>query len=126
MMLFSGSLLLGGVTVTLPMEAHVRGTEIELGEIAQVVGADPEEVDRVAALELGYAPATLSRTIRCMGISPDSPSEGMSYFRTPSLQPVQTISMVAPSSCTVSTTGSAESKIMPLDRNTSSIAVSLS
>ena len=57
MMLFLGSLLLGGVTVTLPMEAHVRGTEIELGEIAQVVGADPEEVDRVAALELGYAPA---------------------------------------------------------------------
>ena len=50
MMLFLASLLLGGVTVTLPMEAHVRGTEVELGEIAQVVGADPEDVSRVAAL----------------------------------------------------------------------------
>ncbi len=64
--------------------------------------------------------ATLSSTIRCIGISPESPSDGMSYFRTLSLQPQQMISMVAPSSCSVVTGGSVESKIMPLDRNTSS------
>ena len=46
-----------GVTVTLPVEAKVRGTEIELGEVAQVAGLDAELIERVRALELGYAPA---------------------------------------------------------------------
>lgn len=52
------SLLLStGITVTLPMEAESCGTEVELGEIAQVRGADPELVARAGALELGYAPS---------------------------------------------------------------------
>ena len=51
--------LLGGgsVTVTVPTEAKVKGTEIELGEVAQVTGLDGELVSRVRAFELGYAPA---------------------------------------------------------------------
>ena len=44
-------------TVTLSLEARVRGTEIELGEIAQVAGLDPALVESVRGLELGYAPA---------------------------------------------------------------------
>ena len=35
------SLLLAAVTIFLPVEAPVRGTEIELGEIATIQGADP-------------------------------------------------------------------------------------
>ena len=50
-------LLQGDVTVTLPMEAHVRGTEVELGEIAEISGADTSVVASLRALELGYAPA---------------------------------------------------------------------
>jgi flagella basal body P-ring formation protein FlgA len=49
--------LLAGVTVTVPVEARVRGTEIELGELCSVAGLDDELVARVRALELGYAPA---------------------------------------------------------------------
>lgn len=49
--------LLAGVSVTLPVEAKVRGTEIELGELCLVAGLDGELVERVRALELGYAPA---------------------------------------------------------------------
>jgi len=49
--------LLAGVTVTLPVEARVKGTEIELGELCLVAGLDGELVARVRALELGYAPA---------------------------------------------------------------------
>ncbi|MEQ1893631.1 MAG: flagellar basal body P-ring formation chaperone FlgA [Planctomycetota bacterium] len=51
--------LLGGgsVTVTVPTEAKVKGTEIELGEVAQVTGLDGELVSKVRAFELGYAPA---------------------------------------------------------------------
>ena len=45
------------VTVTLPLQAEVRGTEIELGEVARVTGDDPTLVARVAALEVGYAPS---------------------------------------------------------------------
>jgi flagella basal body P-ring formation protein FlgA len=45
------------VTVTLPAEAHVTGTEIRLGEIARVSGADAERVARVEAFDLGYVPA---------------------------------------------------------------------
>jgi len=52
-----GSLLLSGVTVTLPAEARVRGTELLLGSIAQVSGDDPAQVARVQAVTLGYAPA---------------------------------------------------------------------
>src|SRR5262245_37005856 len=49
--------LLAGVTVTLPVEAKVRGAEIELGELCLVAGLDGELVSKVRALELGYAPA---------------------------------------------------------------------
>ena len=44
-------------TVTLPLEARVKGTEIELGELCLVAGLDGELVARLRALELGYAPA---------------------------------------------------------------------
>lgn len=50
------SFILAGVTVTLPMEAKVHGTEITLDEIATVTGEDAEAVARVASVELGYAP----------------------------------------------------------------------
>jgi flagella basal body P-ring formation protein FlgA len=46
-----------GVTVTLPLRSEVRGTEIELGEVALVTGLDAEEVEVVRAFDLGYAPA---------------------------------------------------------------------
>lgn len=48
---------MAGVTVTLPVEARVKGTEIEVGELCLVAGLDGELVARVRALELGYAPA---------------------------------------------------------------------
>lgn len=57
MILLLGKVLLGGATVTLPPEAKVRGTEVELGEVALISGLDGELVDRLRALELGYAPA---------------------------------------------------------------------
>ncbi len=59
MMLFAACALTlaSSVTVDLPMEAHVNGTEIELGEVAQVLGTDPEAVRLVESIELGYAPA---------------------------------------------------------------------
>jgi len=50
-------LLSSSVTVTIPMEATVHGTEVELGEIAKVEGAEPKTVERLEAFELGYAPA---------------------------------------------------------------------
>ena len=52
-----GSTFGSGVTVTLPVETKVKGTEIELGELALVAGLDGELVAKVRALELGYAPA---------------------------------------------------------------------
>lgn len=51
------ALLLGGVTITLNPDATVRGTEIQLAQIATVDGADATEVERVRAIKLGYAPA---------------------------------------------------------------------
>jgi flagellar basal body P-ring formation protein FlgA len=51
------ALLFGGVTVTLAPEAKVRGTEIELSQIAKVRGGDAAEVERALELKLGYAPA---------------------------------------------------------------------
>lgn len=56
-MLLFASIALGGITITLPMEARVRGTEVRLGTIADVRGADAELVERVRAIDLGYAPA---------------------------------------------------------------------
>lgn len=50
-------LFFGGVSLTLPATSEARGTELVLGEVCRVAGADAEEVARVAALSLGYAPA---------------------------------------------------------------------
>ena len=49
--------LFGDVTVTLPMAAEARGTELTVDAVARVEGADPAEVARVGSLSLGYAPA---------------------------------------------------------------------
>jgi flagella basal body P-ring formation protein FlgA len=56
-MLIQLALLFGNVTVTLPPQAEVRGTEVRLGAIATVQGDDPAEIERVKSLPLGYAPA---------------------------------------------------------------------
>ena len=53
----TATLLLGNVTVTLPPQAEVRGTELTLGSFATVEGDDPTEVARVSSVMLGYAPA---------------------------------------------------------------------
>ncbi len=59
-----GALVLSGVTVTLPMETEVRGTEITLGEIARIDG-EPADVARVSAIPIGYAPSPgYSRLLR--------------------------------------------------------------
>jgi len=50
-------LLLGGVTVTLAEKAEVRGLDITLDEIATVRADDPQLAAKVAAANLGYAPA---------------------------------------------------------------------
>lgn len=55
--LFSAFLLWTGVTVTLPAEAKVAGTELSLGAFATVECEDPALAARVQALALGYAPA---------------------------------------------------------------------
>ena len=41
------ALFLGGVTITLNPDATVRGTEIQLAQVATVDGTDPDEVARV-------------------------------------------------------------------------------
>jgi flagella basal body P-ring formation protein FlgA len=46
-----------GVTLTLPTECRVRGTEIRVGDVAMVTGTDAAEIERVRAASLGYAPA---------------------------------------------------------------------
>ena len=50
-------MLFGGVTVTIPREAQITGTEITVGQVARVTGDDAAEVERVQAASLGYAPA---------------------------------------------------------------------
>jgi len=51
------TLLLGGLTVVLQPETRVRGTELSVGALADVRGDDAALVERVKALELGWAPA---------------------------------------------------------------------
>ena len=48
---------LSGLSIALAPEARVRGTEIRLGDVAAIEGADAALVARARALELGYAPA---------------------------------------------------------------------
>lgn len=45
------------VTITLPETAHVQGSEVTLGEIATIRGAEPNDDERIRSLALGYAPA---------------------------------------------------------------------
>jgi flagella basal body P-ring formation protein FlgA len=52
-----GLCFFGGVSLTLPATTEARGTELAVGDVCQVAGADAEEVARIAALSLGYAPA---------------------------------------------------------------------
>ena len=49
--------LAAGISITLPERADVRGTELRLGDIARVEGADAELVRRVVELELGWVQA---------------------------------------------------------------------
>lgn len=56
-MILFATLLLSNITVTLPAEAHVQGSEITLGEIAQIEGADAAELSRLESFALGYAPS---------------------------------------------------------------------
>lgn len=51
------ALALGAVTITLPARAEVRGTEIELGEVASIVTDDAALRGRFEDFGLGYAPA---------------------------------------------------------------------
>jgi len=57
MMILTAILLLGSVSVVLPAEANVTGTELRLDAVAQIAGDDPAEVESISALHLGYAPA---------------------------------------------------------------------
>ncbi|QDU70083.1 flagellar basal body P-ring formation chaperone FlgA [Engelhardtia mirabilis] len=65
-MLILASLLLStGVTVVLPAEARVTGTQIVLGEIADVVADDAQLARAVEEVRIGYAPAPgYSRLLR--------------------------------------------------------------
>ena len=57
MMTLTAALLLSSVSVVLPTEVRVSGTELRLGAVAQVAGEDAQEVARIEAVLLGYAPA---------------------------------------------------------------------
>lgn len=50
-------ILFSGVTLVLPMDAEVSGTEITLGEVARIQGATGELALQLDGFELGYAPA---------------------------------------------------------------------
>ncbi len=66
------TLLLSTVTVTLPAEAKVRGTEMTIGDIAVVTGSDDVDVKAVEDYSLGYAPAPgYGRTLRDWKVKQD-------------------------------------------------------
>lgn len=50
------NLFLAGVSIVLPMDSTANGSEIELGEIATITGADQATLDRLGAIELGRTP----------------------------------------------------------------------
>jgi flagella basal body P-ring formation protein FlgA len=54
---FATLLLATGITVTLPEQTKVSGTDMKLGDIAVVRGDDADLVAQVSGLNLGYAPA---------------------------------------------------------------------
>jgi len=51
-----GTLFLAGVTILLPADASSRGTEIELGEVATVMGADAATLLKLEALPIMSGP----------------------------------------------------------------------
>ncbi len=51
------TLFVSGLTCVLPAQIKVRGTEIDVGAIAQIKGDDAELVARAGKVSLGYAPA---------------------------------------------------------------------
>lgn len=55
--LFCHLLLAVGVTIKLPAEAKVSGTELSLGAVATIECDDPALAARIGATRLGYAPA---------------------------------------------------------------------
>lgn len=73
MMTTLAMLLLGaGATITLPAEAKVSGTEMELGDIAAVTSEDQELLAELQTFDLGYAPAPgYHRTLRMWKIQQD-------------------------------------------------------
>ena len=50
------NLFLAGVSIVLPMDSTANGSEIELGEIATITGADQATLQRLGAIELGRTP----------------------------------------------------------------------
>lgn len=56
-MISLAAILLGGITVTLPMEVKVRGTELTLGDVAQISGEDAGLVATARRVQLGSNPA---------------------------------------------------------------------
>lgn len=66
-------LLASGITVTLPEQTKVSGTDMKLGDIAVVRGEDAELVEQVKAINLGYAPAPgYHRTLRQWKLQQDA------------------------------------------------------
>ncbi len=57
MLLATLLLSFGGVTVQLPEKVEASGLSLRLGDVAQVSGEDPIEVEKVRDLKLGYVPA---------------------------------------------------------------------
>ena len=63
------TLLLAGVTVTLPLETTAYGTELTLAEVAEVAGDDAALVAELEGVALGYAPSPgYSRLLRVHSI----------------------------------------------------------
>jgi hypothetical protein len=57
MLLLLAKSTLAGLSVSVSATGWVRGTEIELGELCRLGGADRALVERARVLSLGYAPA---------------------------------------------------------------------
>ncbi len=55
--MITATLLLASVTISLPAKAESRGTEVELGELAQIQCDDAALAQKFESFGLGYAPA---------------------------------------------------------------------
>ena len=69
------NLFLSGVSILLPMDATVTGTEIELSEIATLSGADQDLLDELGRIEIGRAPRR--STIDCTALSKCAPTRSI-------------------------------------------------